>query len=239
MEIETSDLLVRYLRTLSDDTPRNRILWTIALFVGDDSRTREMLLEAPTFDTDLLEEIAGLASPIELAEFLGLSPTLPADCFSRLFQRVVRTTTDVRALRELGSAAACYWNWHPGAIEVPRELAERLLDAPDEDARLVGLKVLRRYYPEPSALYLRIMQALSSRSSSERCGGTYELTQCLDDAQHRFLLALTSEQIPRLRTIIGELSQNDSDHCVRSNAQNCQRLFGYFDDECALKRQPQ
>ena len=147
------------------------------LFLNRDEGVRELLERGAQLDSDLVCEIAAVASPIETATLLAdFGCYLPRASFSRLFNQVHERTTDTRALRQLAEAAVGYYNRHPGAIDVPPELAGYLLGSPDEDARVMGLKVLRRFRRDPLAFLNHALAALEHGTCVERCGAAHELT---------------------------------------------------------------
>jgi len=123
MEIDISELVVRYLQQAREDSERNRVLRTAALFMNRDEGIQDLLKRGAQLDSQLVREIAAVASPIEVAVLLAeLGPYLSLDCFSMLFKQVYECSSDTRALRTLAEAVA-YYNWHPGYIDVPPELA--------------------------------------------------------------------------------------------------------------------
>jgi len=234
MEIDISELIVRYLQRPTGDSAHRRVLRTAALFLKRDEGILELLARGGQLDSALVRDIAAVASPIETAIMLAESaPHLPLDCFLTLFNQVHESTTDTRALRELAEAAVLYYDRHPGSIDVPPDLAERLLTSPDEYARLMGLKVLRRFYRDPSALLRSALAALEHGTNIERCGAAHELICLCDDPAHRFLSALDDDSIARFRERLETASQHDADTCTRENAEVALRLLGYFEADKA------
>jgi hypothetical protein len=230
MDIDISELIVRYLQRPGEDSARHRVLRTAALFLKREEGILELLRKGGQLDGELVRDIAALASPIETAVLLAeFAPHLPVDCFLTLFNQVHESTTDTRALRELAEAASLYYNWHPGSIDVPPDLAERLLRSPDEDARLMGLKVLRRFYRDPSALLKSALAALEHGTDIERCGAAHELIRLCDDPAHRFLSALDDGSVAKLRERLEAASQHDADRYTRENAEVALRLLGSFE----------
>jgi len=237
MEIDISELVVRYLQQAREDSPRHCVLRTAAFFLNRNERIMELLRKGAYLDSELVREIAAVASPIEIAVMLAeCGPHLPLDCFSTLFNQVHECSTDTRTLRQLAEAAAVYYNWHPGSIDVPPELKERLLSSPDEDARLMGLKVLRRFYRDPSALLRIALATLEHGTSIERCGAAHELIRLCDDPTHRFLSALDDDAITQLHARLEATSQHDLDSCTRENAVVALMLLGYFEADKANGR---
>lgn len=124
MHIDTSDLLVRFLQQADAESAQYRTVLTAAVLGDSDSQLRELLDEGLELDSDLIQKIAALASPIELASMLAeFGPFLACECFTALFSRVHESTTDTRALRELGQAAAFYHDRHPGSLMARSPLA--------------------------------------------------------------------------------------------------------------------
>jgi hypothetical protein len=93
----------------------------------------------------------------------------------------------------------------------------------------MGLKVLRRFYRDPTTLFQRALAALEHGTNIEQCGATHELLCAFDDPAHRFLSALSDDSIATLRQRLEAASRPDVGRCIRDNATIALRLLGDFE----------
>jgi hypothetical protein len=207
--------IVRYLRSLQPQQ-LDQIGWrSLAVLLSDDARVWEEF-ESP-LATRVVEGIYALCSPLEACVFLGdlrIARHVESQQFGRLCEAVCGRTQDVLALRALSSGLCLHHDRNPG-LPIPATLADLLLSSVDEDARLCGLKVLRRLDPEEEPFTRHCLAALADRSSSVRLGGTYELL-C-------YYRKKTGSLLPQplaaaLKAAVVAARDHDPERAVRENA---------------------
>jgi hypothetical protein len=169
-------------------------------------------------------------NPLELAEMLwehvcssqGDEP--PPDQFEILFHRVYDAADDVVTLWRLGGATNDYLRFHPGALDVPQNLPEKLLASADVDARVTGLKLLNRCNTSDEAMVGKIIRAMQRLDEYESCGGLHETHEFLDRCE-RDGRKINSTLVARLRHSVDLLRQQQSDQDLqRSTIHAIKRL---------------
>jgi len=93
----------------------------------------------------------------------------------------------------------------------------------------MGLKVLRRFYRDPSVLLKSALAAHEHGTNVERLGAAHELILVCGDPTHRFLSALDDDAIAQLHARLEAASQHDLDSHTRENAVVALQLLGYFE----------
>jgi hypothetical protein len=214
--------IVRYLRSLQPQQ-LDQIGWrSLAVLLSDDSRVWEEF-ESP-LAASVVEGVYALCSPLEACVFLGdlkIAEHIEPRQFGRLCEAVYSRTQDVRALRALSEGLRLHHDRNPDT-SIPASLADQLLCSVDEDARMCGLKVLRRMEPAEEPFTRHCLAALGDRSSSVRLGGTYELL-C-------YYRKKTGSLLPQplaaaLKAAVVAARDHDSERAVRENAAHLVELL--------------
>jgi hypothetical protein len=218
MSIDLAELAVRYLQTLAPKNGRADPAISLAVLLSDDEQIRECVANGPPLSDEFALALAEVLSPIELATLLQdlrFGRYLAADTFAAMCARAYDGCNDIRTLWLLGLAAVHFLGHKPPwpIVSIPAELPGRLLAAAaDIDARMVGLKLLRRVGPREDA-FARSFEAMQSRFAMERCGGSHELLQLLDVPD-----VLAKEMSEKAEALARDMAANDPDQNCRSNA---------------------
>jgi hypothetical protein len=155
-----------------------------------------------------------LTTPLRLAKALWSSEAweLSSTRFKELFDKTYRKSDKLKTLWQLGGAINDYLGAHPGAFSVPPELPWRLLRSDDREARVIGLKLLKRLTVPNSQRVEEYFRAIERRDGYESCGGLYELGQFLEHCQssrERIAMALADRV---LRVLEDHKDDDDDNH---------------------------
>jgi hypothetical protein len=217
------DLFVRFLESCGGHEVDFQRILTICVFLCDDARIVDIvntksLTEWPLrLDEDLVLKVLAHGAPFEIASSLwGLvGSQLSPRAFGEQFSRVYTSTDDMRVLHQLGGAINDYLRLHPGCLDVPDDLASRLLASSNVDHRIIGLKLLKHARWTTDTIVAYFVRALRSDSVLEHYGGLYEIGQVLDQADSDCLSLLNSHSLAELVRALRALASTTDDNDVR------------------------
>lgn len=212
---------------------QTRSLLTTALLVTDDERLWALCdahQSGEVLQEDLLEKIllAGNSQDVAALLWTGVGRFSSGRLFSAMFQRLVPECSDARVLHSLVGAAVDFLRYHPGAFEISRELADRLLESQDPERRIIGLKALCRHCrTPPMELVNFVLGALKSENWSEACGGLHELIGLLERSQIR-KETLTVRRLNELHDALIRVCESPEDDIaeLRPMVEHCRSMLG-------------
>lgn len=215
MNIEPSDLLIRYLQQVETASEYDRSMFTIALFSGLAPDLWELHRDRGGrlwVHEEIVRSLLATASDSEIAavmedEIASLFDThLLCDLWNRLKQSL-----DLRIQYAAARGLLEILRRSPQAVVVPHHFVDQLCSSSSREARVTGLKLLR-YIDDMEARATMIVRSLRSSSAYER------------QAAIAGIVILSQEQIRQLRDgrsvgdviqALRELVAAESDETVR------------------------
>lgn len=229
------DLFMRWVRRHGVASDRVRPYITAAMLLADDESLLDLLHKAPvgSLDEDFLDEMLSLASPSETVELLQqrICRQASVDLFKRIFDRTLSASSDIDVLSGLMWVAGMYLDRHPGAFQLPRNLAEQLLVSDDLDHRLAGLKAFRHSNASRAEVVTQLTAALQRGVREDRWSALFQLGEVLDAIKVQRLEASVAETLVALRIVLTSIAGTDPDDNVRRAAERCIGLLRDGDAE--------
>jgi len=225
-------VFARFIERRRTDEETRRLL-TIAVLLTDDERLWRIVEEKqpqPVIDERFVEEVILSADPSDVARLLwskfGLS--FSKELFARTFYRLASEgMPDLTSLHHLTGAAVDFLRFHPGAVRIRREMANRLLASKDCDHRIIGLKALCRHCAANSRdLLTHIKGALNGECWYERSGGIVELLIVLDETPER-LSTVAGGELDEVRSVLARIAraaEREASH-LKPGLEHCRVLL--------------
>ncbi|PQO41928.1 hypothetical protein [Blastopirellula marina] len=139
----------RWLDRIDRTDPAMRSFLTIGLFLADHSVMNRIVVPADRhlIDQDLLLSFLDCATPSEAECLIGLSPLLfnylSVDSFRHLYDWLINASDDLDYLSLVLNTSGDFLDQHPGAFQLPKDLAESLLSSSDGEFRIRGFRAYR------------------------------------------------------------------------------------------------
>lgn len=224
------EIFIRWVLRHGVRSDRVRPYLTLASLLCDNEMLVRLQHDAPvgSLDEALLEEFLSLAVPREAVAILKgrIGPHISPEMFKRAFQRTLAESSDIEVLSGLMWVAGMYLDRHPGAFQLPRELADQLLASEELDHRLAGLKALRHTGASSTEILVQITGVLKRDDWHEKWAGLSQLRQLLEEKGPTLADATEQRTLEELQTILEHLADTDPDANARRAAAHCSVLLG-------------
>lgn len=219
--ISLADLFLRYLHQRSANCPDRAALFAAAAFLSDDANVLNAI-ESDEEMSSRLDVISGsvldMCSSVEAAMILwtGIGLRLKPDTFKRHVGRICTESADHVTLRLVGGAVHDYTSRRGVVISVPSGVPQALLGSSDENARVIGLKLIEDQIA--ADLYTNeIVRALKGVTVTDRLAGLHSCSRLLR-GQSPQATSMTVELWREIATVLREMTKIEQDNDVRVSA---------------------
>jgi hypothetical protein len=200
---------------------------TVALFANNSDVIDKWLEGRSNFqmDSELCRQLLDLATPAECIDVLFfLGQYIDEDEFKKYVDSVFDSSPTLDQSRDLVSATLMYNVRHHGRILIDIGVVNSLLQSPDVDHRITGLKAMLHSQMPLQERINQILIALSAKEPQERLGAMNRLLELFESYG-----SMNLHNKSELMSILENILQTDSDFDNRDTAKRVLELLQSFE----------